>query len=261
MTRQTTTPLPQLIYPRIVHLRRRIQCLIYTPILDAHVEVRIGPIHHHHHSFITWKEALQEYLDGGGDAYERLAVGERFSPASSPVVDDTSSSSLVKDGSDNETHVVREFPWTQRWFRVEMTLPSPTAASPVGAALQEEEEEDEDGGIGQRISSYCDQYLYFLAHGEFTVYTNNGDVWCGIDPVHDRVPISPLLLQQQQQQQQQQDDSKNDDPTVSSSCTIWLDGGECIFLMYRLADSMTQQTALFLVCQHLHANNNLIYIP
>ena len=237
MTRQTTTPLPQLIYPRIVHLRRRIQCLIYTPILDANVEVRIGPIHHHH-SFITWKEALQEYLDstkrdgGGGDGYERLAVGERFSPASLPVVD-ASSSSSVKDGSDdddNANDVVREFPWTQRWFRVEMTLPSPTAST-VGAALQEEE--DEDGG-GQIISC-CDQYLYFLAHGEFKVYTKNGDVWCGIDPVHDRVPNSPLLLQQQQlqqqqqQQQQQQDDSKNDDPTVSSSCTIWLDGGECIF--------------------------------
>ena len=217
--RQTTTPLPQLIYPRIVHLRRRIQCLIYTPIPDAHVEVRIGPIHHHHHSFITWKEALQEYLDGGGDAYERLAVGERFSPASLPVVDDTSSSASVKDGSeddDNANDVVREFPWTQRWFRVEMTLPSP-ASSPVGAALQEEEE-DEDGGIGQRISSCCDQYLYFLAHGEFTVYTNNGHVWCGIDPVHDRVPISPLLLRH-----------NNADPTSSSSCTIWLDGGECIF--------------------------------
>ena len=254
--RQTTTPLPQLIYPRIVHLRRRIQCLIYTPILDAHVEVRIGPIHH---SFITWKEALQEYLDGGGGGYERLAVGERFSPASLPVVDDTSpSSSAAEDGCDKDDNDdVREFPWTQRWFRVEMTLPSSPAASPVGAALQEDE--DEDGGIGQRISCCCDQYLYFLAHGEFTVYTNNGDVWCGIDPVHDRVPISPLLLQQQQHQQQ--DDSKNDDPTVSSSCTIWLDGGECIFLMYRLADSMTQQTALFLVCQHLHANNNLIYIP
>ena len=49
-----------------------------------------------------------------------------------------------------------------------------------------------------------------LAHGEFTVYTNSGDVWSGIDPVHDRIPMSPLLWGDQ------------------SSNTIWLDGGEYI---------------------------------
>jgi hypothetical protein len=86
----------------------------------------------------------------------------------------------------------------------------------VGASSHQEdavstEIETSRVGDGQR----CDKYLYFLAHGEFTVYTNSGDVWCGIDPVHDRVPIGPLL--------QQQSDEK-----TSTSCTIWLDGGECV---------------------------------
>mmetsp|Transcript_14578 Transcript_14578/g.31707 ORF Transcript_14578/g.31707 Transcript_14578/m.31707 type:complete len:1092 (+) Transcript_14578:117-3392(+) len=156
MTRQTTTPLPQLIYPRVIHLRRRLKDLIYKPITGARADIQVGPVHH---TFISWEEAVTE-------KYESIRVGDSFSPAS-----------VTKDG-------VKEFPWTQRWFRIDLQFPP---------------------DVLQKGNEYC---LYFLAHGEFTVYTNTGDVWCGIDPVHDRIPISSLLQGEQ------------------SSTTIWLDGGQ-----------------------------------
>ena len=156
MMRQTTTPLPQLIYPRAVHLRRRLQDLVHTPVA-ATVRVEVGPVHE---SFVSFEEAKAE-------AYEPLEVGERFSPAS-----------VTTDG-------IQEFPWTQRWFKVEVRIP-PEAEVEVEGEL----------------------FLYFLAHGEFTVYTDAGEVWCGIDPVHDRIPVSALLRGGER------------------CATIWLDGGE-----------------------------------
>ena len=47
-------------------------------------------------------------------------------------------------------------------------------------------------------------------HGEFTAYTKSGDVWCGIDPMHDRIPLSMLI-----------------ENGMISNTTIWLDAGEC----------------------------------
>lgn len=157
MMRQTTTPLPQLIYPRVIHLRRRLKDLIYNPVSGARIDIQVGPVHE---SFITWEEAITE-------RYEPIRVGDSFSPAS-----------VTKDG-------VKEFPWTQRWFRVDLKLPHPH---------------------NKGEHELC---LYFLSHGEFTVYTSNGDVWCGIDPIHDRIPISSLLQGDQ------------------NSITLWIDGGKC----------------------------------
>lgn len=160
----TTTPLPQLIYPRAIHLRRRLKDLVYRPVDGARATIRVGPARPRD-AYATWEEAV---ADDDAGRYEPISVGESFSPASAEV----------RDG-------VREFPWTQRWFRVDLEVPVD--------ALGEDE--------------CC---LYFLAHGEFTVYTSGGDVWCGIDPIHDRIPISSLLRDGQ------------------TSATIWLDGGEWI---------------------------------
>ena len=172
-SRQTTTPLPQLIYPRIIHLRRRLKDLIYKPITGAEVNVEIGPVHE---DFISWEEAINE-------EHQPINIGDCFGPASAEKVDG-----------------IVEFPWTQRWFRIDLQLPPPS---------------DDD--------AENDVCLLFVAHGEFTAYTNKGDVWCGIDPVHDRIPISKLL-----------EDGKR-------SATIWLDGGEstseifmCIANIYHL---------------------------
>jgi len=179
MRRHTTTPLPQLIYPRIINLRRRIKKLIYKPLLtssttndnnnNASIKIYVGPTHN---TFISWEEAIKE-------TYNEINVGDSFSPASVTTI--------TEEGEE-----VKEFPWTQRWFRVDIQLPK--------SDLQTNKVEE--------------LYLYFLAHGEFTVYTSIGDVWCGVDPVHDRIPLSSLL-----QQQQIKD-------TTSSTLTIWLDGGQ-----------------------------------
>ena len=169
MTRQTTTPLPQLIYPRVIHLRRRLKDLIYKAINETQIKIQVGPVHE---SFISWEKAITE-------TYEPIAVGDCFSPTS-----------ITKDG-------VTEFPWTQRWFRIDIQLPLPR---PNNLTSQ---------GGEQREVVLC---LYFLAHGEFTVYTKTGDVWCGIDPVHDRIPISSLLLR--------------GDKEDRSTTTLWLDGGQ-----------------------------------
>ena len=98
MTRQTTTPLPQLIYPRVIHLQRRLKDLIYTPLCNAQIDVQIGPVHHH--TFIKWDEAIHE-------PYEPIRIGDSFSPAS-----------ITKENG------IKEFPWTQRWFRIDIELPS-----------------------------------------------------------------------------------------------------------------------------------------
>lgn len=200
--------------------------------------MQIGPIHP---KFISWNEAVHEF--DTSKCYERLRVGERFSPASSPLVDASttpSSSALNDNDDDGGDDAVREFPWTQRWFRVELTLPATPCVS-AGASSHEEDEvsaqhveTSQDGG-GQK----CDQYLYFVAHGEFTVYTNSGDVWCGIDPVHDRVPISPLLQQ------------RIDDQT-SSSCTVWLDGGECDANDFQKYDTSFFDTLMLLTLLSIH---------
>ncbi|KAL9188903.1 hypothetical protein ACHAXT_011393 [Thalassiosira profunda] len=152
--RQTTTPLPQLIYPRAVHLRRRLKDLVHTSVA-ADVSVEIGPVHE---SFVSFDEAKEE-------SYEPINIGDKFSPAS-----------VTKDG-------ITEFPWTQRWFKVEVQLPP---------------EAEVNGEL-------C---VYFLAHGEFTVYTDSGAIWCGIDPVHDRIPMGSLLNGEER------------------CATIWLDGGQ-----------------------------------
>ena len=173
-SRQTTTPLPQLIYPRIIHLRRRLKDLIYKPITGANINVEIGPVHE---DFISWEEAINE-------EHQPIKIGDCFSPASAEKVDG-----------------IVEFPWTQRWFRIDVQLPPPSNGKEL------------DG----REHEIC---LLFVAHGEFTAYTNKGDVWCGIDPVHDRIPISKLL-----------EDGER-------SATIWLDGGKeyieffCVLQIY-----------------------------
>jgi len=179
-SRQTTTPLPQLIYPRIINLRRRIKNLIYKPLLtssttndnnnNASIKIYVGPTHN---TFISWEEAIKE-------TYNEINVGDSFSPASVTTI--------TEEGAE-----VKEFPWTQRWFRVDIQQPK--------------------SGL-QTINKEEELYLYFVAHGEFTVYTSTGDVWCGIDPIHDRIPLSSLIQQQQ---------SKD---TTSSTLTIWLDGGQ-----------------------------------
>ena len=184
MPRQTTTPLPQLIYPRIIHLRRRLQSLIYNQVgssSDVHqqevqIDIQIGPVHE---TFISFDEAITEQ-------YETINVGDSFSPAKSKV---------TTDGT------VEEFPWTQRWFRIDITIPAEECA----AAQSEVEEQD--------------LYLYFKAHGEFTVYTSSGDVHCGIDPVHDRIPITPLL-------QKRENKKGVDHPQQQLHATVWLDGGQ-----------------------------------
>ena len=180
MPRQTTTPLPQLIYPRIIHLRRRLKDLITKPITTTNnneekvrVEISIGPTHR---SFISWDAAITE-------EYEPINVGDKFSPAYVTNADG-----------------IKEFPWTQRWFRV--------VIHDLDTTLLQKKEDKQEGQLDDEL---C---LYFLANGEFTVYTSTGDVWCGIDPVHDRIPLTSLLPQDA------------DGTKTSSTITIWLDGGQ-----------------------------------
>jgi len=145
---------------------------------EPNVKIFVGPIHK---NYINWEEAISE-------SYEAIAVGDSFSPAS-----------ITSDG-------VKEFPWTQRWFRVDVQVARSSACYI----------DDESKGLdrmqtdGEACHEYC---LHFLAHGEFTVYTNEGNVWCGIDPCHSHIPLSGLL---------QRDNEKQG----MESCTLWLDGGQ-----------------------------------
>ena len=217
MPRQTTTPLPQLIYPRIIHLRRRLKDIIYKPITTttnnneerASVEISIGPTHQ---SFISWDVAITE-------EYEPINVGDKFSPAS--VTDD--------DG-------IKEFPWTQRWFRVDIDLDV--------SSLQQREDNKEEG---HKKLNDDELYLYFLANGEFTVYTSTGDVWCGIDPIHDRIPLTPLLPQQ----------GAHDDGKTRSTITIWLDGGQWQTGFWFGLEAPTDELGFRLLKVQLQQKNNL----
>ena len=169
MVRQTTTPLPQLIYPRTIHLRRRLKELVYSPVKDGRIEIFIGPII----SKEEFKSVEQAILDAAEEesSYKPVSVGDCFSPAFTES----------EEG-------IKEFPWTQRWFYIDINIPS----------MKEEDERD--------------LYMEFLAHGEFTVYTENGDAWCGIDPCHSYISLSPLL--------------QNNDESNGKTCRLWLDGGQ-----------------------------------
>ena len=82
-------------------------------------------------------------------------------------------------------------------------------------SLQQREDNKEEG---HKKLNDDELHLYFLTNGEFTVYTSKGDVWCGIDPIHDRIPLTPLLPPQ----------GAHDDGKTRSMITNWLDGIMCI---------------------------------
>lgn len=117
----------------------------------------------------------------------------------------------VDDADNDYNAVVREFPWTQQWFQVDLSFSKAHICGLLHAG--EEKADGGEGGIGGKCC--CERYLYFLAHREFIVHSNIGDILCWMDPVHDCIPISPLLLITQYNNGQE-----------SSCCTIWLDGGE-----------------------------------
>lgn len=169
MVRQTTTPLPQLIYPRAIHLRRRLKELIYSPLEQGQIKTFVGPIIRTE-DFISVDQAILDAAEEES-SYESISVGDCFSPASTEC----------EEGG-------KEFPWTQRWFLIDITIPF----------LKEDDERD--------------VYMEFLAHGEFTVYTENGDAWCGIDPCHSHILLSPLL--------------QNKEGSGEKTCRLWLDGGQ-----------------------------------
>ena len=235
--RQTTTPLPQLIYPRVINLRRRLQDLIYTPISaevknaqtnlesksndtsTANVAIFVGPVHK---EYIPWEDAITETL-------EPIHVGDSFSPASFVS---------SQDGSEG----VKEFPWTQRWFRIDVHI----LESGEQTQLLDQEQQQQQ----QQQHDQCEYCLYFLAHGEFTIYTTEGRVWCGIDPCHSHIPLSSLLQQQTQ-------DQKGGRRQIS--CTLWLDGGQYQTGFWFGLQPPTEELGFRLLKVQLQRKNNLAY--
>jgi alpha-mannosidase len=127
---KSAIPLPQLVYKRVKKIHAELQKSIYSQ--RTPLEVGIGPLHE---VFVSAAIAEKEI-------YTPIISGEVFSPQF------------------EGPH--KEFPWKQRWFKIELP-----------AAKAEEK--------GRR-------YLEWQAHGESTIYIH-GQPWAGLDCAHPDSPV------------------------------------------------------------------------